>query len=135
MFCPSQIKNYIIVGLVSNFFIHLVTGWHILCRKEITIRIVTRILLCYAFIHISYHAVSDTNNTRNTRPILYSYLTYLPTYLIGHYDPSVRIIDLVSHTTYILCALILCAQSFRHNDRFLRNLSWQIYLMFFLEVC
>ena len=37
MFCPSHIKNYIITGLVSNFFMHLVTGWHILCRKEITI--------------------------------------------------------------------------------------------------
>ena len=25
------------------------------------------------------------------------------TYIIGHYNPSVRIIDLVSHTTYIVC--------------------------------
>ena len=25
------------------------------------------------------------------------------TYLIGHYNPSVRIIDVVSHTTYVLC--------------------------------
>ena len=24
-------------------------------------------------------------------------------YIIGHYNPSVRIIDLVSHTTYIVC--------------------------------
>ena len=23
--------------------------------------------------------------------------------IIGHYNPSVRIIDLVSHTTYVLC--------------------------------
>ena len=39
MFCPSQIKNYIITRLVSNFFfMHLVTGWHLLCRKEFTIR-------------------------------------------------------------------------------------------------
>ena len=37
LFCPSHIKNYIITGLVSNFFMHLVTGWHLLCRKEITI--------------------------------------------------------------------------------------------------
>ena len=26
------------------------------------------------------------------------------TYIIGHYNPSVRIIDLVSHTTYVVCA-------------------------------
>ena len=25
------------------------------------------------------------------------------TYIIGHYNPSVRIIDLISHTTYIVC--------------------------------
>ena len=37
MFCPSQMKNYILTGLVSNFLMHLVTGWHLLCRKEITI--------------------------------------------------------------------------------------------------
>ena len=29
------------------------------------------------------------------------------TYIIGHYNPSVRIIDLVSHTTYVVCVLIL----------------------------
>ena len=28
-------------------------------------------------------------------------LTY--TYIIGHYNPSVRIIDLVSHTIYVVC--------------------------------
>ena len=27
----------------------------------------------------------------------------IPTYLIGHYNPSVRIIDLVSQTTYVVC--------------------------------
>ena len=30
-------------------------------------------------------------------------LTYMHTYTIGHYNPSVRIIDLVSHTTYVVC--------------------------------
>ena len=25
------------------------------------------------------------------------------TYIIGHYNPSVRIIDLVSHITYVVC--------------------------------
>ena len=28
---------------------------------------------------------------------------YIHTYIIGHYNPSVRIIDLVSHTTYVVC--------------------------------
>ena len=27
----------------------------------------------------------------------------LHTYINGHYKPSVRIIDLVSHTTYVVC--------------------------------
>ena len=30
-------------------------------------------------------------------------LLHTHTYIIGHYSPSVRIIDLVSHTTYIVC--------------------------------
>ena len=34
VFCPCQIKNYIITGLVSNFLMHLVRGWHFLFRKE-----------------------------------------------------------------------------------------------------
>ena len=28
---------------------------------------------------------------------------YIHTYIIGHYNPSVRIIDLVSYTTYVVC--------------------------------
>ena len=35
------------------------------------------------------------------RRTVYSH-TYI-TYIIGHYNPSVRIIDLVSHTTYVVC--------------------------------
>ena len=33
------------------------------------------------------------------------YPTYIHTYtyIIGHYNPSVRIIDLVSHTTFVVC--------------------------------
>ena len=34
VFCPSEIKNYIITMLVSNFLMHLVRGWHLLCRKK-----------------------------------------------------------------------------------------------------
>ena len=29
---------------------------------------------------------------------------YIHTYIIGHYNPSVSIIELVSHTTYVVCA-------------------------------
>ena len=29
--------------------------------------------------------------------------TYIHTYIIDHYNPSVRIIDLVSHTNYVVC--------------------------------
>ena len=65
------------------------------------------------------------------------------TYIIGHYNPSVRIIDLVSHTTYGVCV------NFIHKLRdlqfkvdserqmFLRNFSWQFYLLseFLPEIC
>ena len=30
-------------------------------------------------------------------------LFVLHTYIIGHYNPSVRIIDLVSYTNYVVC--------------------------------
>ena len=59
-------------------------------------------------------------------------------YIIGHYNPSVRIIDLVSQTTYVVCV------NFIHKWRDLqfkvaterqirvRNFSWQ--LLFTLRV-
>ena len=40
------------------------------------------------------------------------------TYIIGHYMPSVRIIDLLSHTTYVVCVLT--------NDRFFKKLFMAI---------
>ena len=33
--------------------------------------------------------------------------TYIHTYIIGNYNPSVIIIDLVSHTTYVVCVNII----------------------------
>ena len=33
----------------------------------------------------------------------YLKVQYIHTYIIGHYNPSVRIIDLVSHTTSVVC--------------------------------
>ena len=41
----SQIQNYIITQLVSNFLMHLVRGWHFLWRKENTIRVFAKNLL------------------------------------------------------------------------------------------
>ena len=34
---------------------------------------------------------------------VYALHTYIYIYIIGHYNPSVRIIDLVSHTTFVVC--------------------------------
>ena len=45
--------------------------------------------------------------------------------LIGHYNPSVRIIDIVSHTTYVV--RVNSIHKWR-NLQFLRNFSWQFYL-------
>ena len=90
LFYPFQIKNYIITGLVSNFLMHHVTGWHLLCRKEITISVAIRKYLS------GNNTVSDYSN-------ILSIYSFIHTYIIGHYNPSVRIIDLVSHTTYVVC--------------------------------
>ena len=30
-------------------------------------------------------------------------IVFIHTYIIGHYNPSVRIIDLVAYTTYVVC--------------------------------
>ena len=37
----------------------------------------------------------------------YSGTQSIHTYITGHYNPSVRIIELISHTTYVVCVLIL----------------------------
>ena len=75
-------------------------------------------------------------------PNEYGYV-YIHTYIVGHYNPSVRIFDLVSHTTYVVCV------NFIHKWRdlqfkvdserqiFLRNFPWQFYLLsvFLPEIC
>ena len=40
--------------------------------------------------------------------------TYIHSYIIGHYNPSVRIIDPVSHTTYVVC--IIFWETFHGNS-------------------
>ena len=62
----------------------------------------------------------------------------------GHYNPSVRIIDLVSHTTYVVCVNIIhkwgdlqFKVDFERQIFCLRNFSWQFYLLteFLPEIC
>ena len=60
--------------------------------------------------------------------------TYIHTYIIGHYNPSVWIIDLVSHTTYVVWVLILYisggTKSLKStpNDRFFEKLFMTIFI-------
>ena len=69
---------------------------------------------------------------------------YIHTYIIGHYNPSVRIIDLVSHNTYVVCVLILYISSGTYslkstpNDRFFEKLFVAIFYLlseFLPEIC
>ena len=67
------------------------------------------------------------------------------TYIIGHYNPSVRIFDLASDTTYVVCVnfmhrwrdLQLNSLKSTPNDRSLRNFLRQFYLFSALlsEIC
>ena len=61
---------------------------------------------------------------------------HLHTYIIGHYKPSVRIVDLVSHTTYVVYVNFI-HKGGTERQMFLRNFSWQFYLLskFLLEIC
>ena len=67
------------------------------------------------------------------------------TYIIGHYNPSVRIIDLVSHTTYVVCANFLYISGGTYslkstpNDRFFEKLFMAVFeftlRVFLPEIC
>ena len=65
--------------------------------------------------------------------ISFFYLKY-NAYIIGHYNPSVRIINIVSHTSYIVCVNFIHKWQDLHfkvdseQQIFLRNFSWQICL-------
>ena len=43
------------------------------------------------------------NKTISSLSIIVINISHIRTYIIGYYNPSVRIIDLVSHTTYVVC--------------------------------
>ena len=52
-------------------------------------------------------------------------LFYIHTYIIGHYNTSVRIIDLISHTTYVVCVNFIYKWrdlKSTPNDRFFEKL-------------
>ena len=50
------------------------------------------------------NAICSAILLRNLRHIeICENISDIHTYIIGHYNPSVRIIDLVSHTTYVVC--------------------------------
>ena len=50
----------------------------------------------------------------------------LHTYIIGHYNPSVRIIDLVSHTTYVVCVNFIQKWSdLQFKDDCERQIFWE----------
>ena len=53
------------------------------------------------------------------------------TYIIGHYNPSLRIIDLISHTTYVVCVNFLHKWrdlQFKVFERFLEKLFMAIFI-------
>ena len=60
---------------------------------------------------------------------------YIDTYIIGHYKPFSQDYKLVSNTTYVVFVLILSTSGGTYslksisNNRFLRNFSWQFYLL------
>ena len=50
-------------------------------------------------------------------------VSHANTYIIGHYNPSVKIIDLVSHATYVVCV------NFIHNWRDLQSIPNDRFLL------
>ena len=58
-------------------------------------------------------------------------------YIIGHNNPSVRIMDLVSQTTYVVYVGSLHFNVDSEQQIYLKNFSWQIHLVseFLPEIC
>ena len=50
------------------------------------------------------------------------------TYIIGHYDPSIRIIDLVSHITYVVCVNFIHKwRDLQFKVDFERQIFWETF--------
>ena len=68
---------------------------------------------------------------------------YIHTYIIDHYKPSVRIIDLDAHSTYVVGVnfinkwLDLQFKVESERQIFFKKFSWQFYLLseFLPEIC
>ena len=68
--------------------------------------------------------------------------TYICTYIIGHYNPSVRIMDLVPCTTYVMCFNFIHKWTYNlksiKNNRFYEKLFMAILFagrVFLPEIC
>ena len=76
----------------------------------------------------------ETVHYINTLFIIWKHFTYIHTYIIGHYNPSVRIIDLVTHTTYVVCVNFkyisggIYSLKSNLNDRFFEKLFMAIFI-------
>ena len=55
-------------------------------------------------------------------------VTRIHTYIIARYNPSVRIIDLVSHTTYVVCFNFIQIKKKNCYEKFLKKLATSIYV-------
>ena len=90
--------------------------------------------MCKAKFGINFYTARIRKSSNNYAE--YIYLRELMdrninTYIIGHYNPSVRIIDLVSHTTYVKCV------NFRHKWRALQfkvDSERQFFEKLFMEI-
>ena len=81
---------------------------------------------------IIYLTPMDRKVKFTTQPLHILYLYYIHTYIIGHYNPSVNIIDPVSHITYVVCV------NFVHKWRDLQfkiDSERQTFSEFLPEIC
>ena len=91
----------------------------------------------------SWRGIFMTLPSRKLYKCKHRFFKFIHTYIIGHCNPSVRIIDLVSYTTYVVCV------NFIHKWRdlqsnvdsewqiFWESFSWQFNLLseFLPEIC
>ena len=76
---------------------------------------------------IRYFGCTPFKNVHVSSHTLYIH-TYIYTYITGHYNPSVRIIDLVSHTTYVVCANFIHKwQDLQFKVDFERQIFWETF--------
>ena len=83
-----------------NWYIH--RRWLYSKRYKIMYRLEFREVIVYHI--LANEAIANENQIPSHRQHMRDLKDiHIYTYIIGHYNPSVRIIDLVSHTTYVVC--------------------------------